>query len=404
MTSPSIAMLAHSTNARGGVVHAMELCHALHELGHEITLHAPDPTGAGFFRKSIYEQVPFAVGAAPVGLYDMVQQRIADYVHYFTSSTDKRFDVYHAHDGISGNAMETLAQRGLIPSYVRTVHHMDEFSDPRLNRLQLRSILHAKRVFCVSRIWQLDLAQKYGVAAELVPTGVDHARFSPHVATADAELRSSLGIHTNSRVFLSIGGIEPRKNTLNILRAFEEIHREIPCSQLIIAGGATLLDHTEYVDAFWQSAKSSHLNFGNGKDVVIASEIADGSMPSLYRIADALVFPSVKEGFGLVVLEALASGIPVILSRIAPFTEYMPEDGCLWSGPHDVASIAYAMRKVLQPETRECLRRRSQHIAEAFSWTKSAQVHAEHYRQVLSATLNPEFRDTETSFAGAAHA
>jgi len=50
------------------------------------------------------------------------------------------------------------------------------------------------------------------------------------------------------------------------------------------------------------------------------------------------------------------------------------------------------------------LRRRSQHIAEAFSWTKSAQVHAEHYRQVLSATLNPEFRDTETSFAGAAHA
>jgi glycosyltransferase involved in cell wall biosynthesis len=224
------------------------------------------------------------------------------------------------------------------------------------------------------------------------------------VTTADAALRASLGLHANSRVFLSIGGIEPRKNTLNILRAFETIHQEIPHSQLIIAGGATLLDHTEYVDAFWEAAQSSHLNFGKGKDVAFASKIPDESMPSLYRIADALVFPSVKEGFGLVVLEALASDTPVILSRIAPFTEYMPEEACLWSDPHDVASIADAMRKVLQPETRERLRRGSEHVAEAFSWSASARVHAEHDLQVSGANLHAEFRDTDVTLTGAAHA
>lgn len=404
MTSPSIAMLTHSTNPRGGVVHAMELCQALHELGHQVTLHAPDATGSGFFRKSLYEQVPFAVAPAPTGLYAMVQQRIDDYVHYFARSTAQRFDTYHSHDGISGNAMETLSQRGLIPGYVRTVHHMDHFSDPQLNELQLRSILHAKRIFCVSQTWQRYLAEQHGVAAELVPTGVDHVRFSPRVTTADAALRASLGIYSNSRVFLSIGGIEPRKNTLNILKAFETIHHEIPHSQLIIAGGATLLDHTEYVDTFWQAAQSSQLTFGNGKDVIFASKVADESMPSLYRIADALVFPSVKEGFGLVVLEALASGTPVILSRIAPFTEYMPEKACLWSDPHDVESIARAMRRVLEPGTRECLLRSSEHVAEAFSWSRSAQVHADHYLQMFNARLSDYVRDTDTNFAGAAHA
>ena len=66
-------------------------------------------------------------------------------------------------------------------------------------------------------------------------------------------------------------------------------------------------------------------------------------MPALYRAASALVFPSIKEGFGLVVLEAMASGVPGRDSRIAPFTEYLGDDDALWCDPFDVASIAAAM-------------------------------------------------------------
>ena len=72
-------------------------------------------------------------------------------------------------------------------------------------------------------------------------------------------------------------------------------------------------------------------------------------MPALYRAADALVFPSVKEGFGLVVLEAMASGIPVVTSRIAPFTEYLGDDDVFWCEPDDVESIAAAMTASLDP-------------------------------------------------------
>ena len=71
-------------------------------------------------------------------------------------------------------------------------------------------------------------------------------------------------------------------------------------------------------------------------------------MPALYRAATSLVFPSTKEGFGLVVLEAMASGVPVVTSRIAPFTEYLGDDDVLWCDPFDTASIAAAMARSLR--------------------------------------------------------
>ncbi len=77
-----IAMLAHSTNPRGGVVHAMELAEALTELGHTVVLHAPDARGTGFFRRTACPTAAFRVAPAPAGMTAMVEQRIADYIGY----------------------------------------------------------------------------------------------------------------------------------------------------------------------------------------------------------------------------------------------------------------------------------------------------------------------------------
>ena len=124
-------------------------------------------------------------------------------------------------------------------------------------------------------------------------------------------------------ILLAVGGIEERKNSIRILEAFQQvltIHRD---AQLVIAGGASLLDHGAYRRQF------EALLAANGvldRAVRCLGPIPDAEMPSLYRLADALVFPSVKEGFGLVVLEAMASGTPVVTSRIAPFTEYLHEN------------------------------------------------------------------------------
>ena len=102
-------------------------------------------------------------------------------------------------------------------------------------------------------------------------------------------------------------------------------------------------------------------------------------MPNLYRLADALVFPSLKEGFGLVVLEAMASGVPVIVSSIAPFTEYLAGDDVIWCDPHHSASIAEAMALALVPQIRNRVIPRGLDVASRFSWRRVAEAHLAAY-------------------------
>jgi glycosyltransferase-like protein len=378
--SPSqrIAILAHSTNPRGGVVHAIELADALTRLGHEAVVHAPDAAGKGFFRAPLSPAV--AVKASPVGkdVAEMVRVRIADYLRHFEPPENREFDVFHAQDGISGNALATLKQRGTIRRFARTVHHVDHFSDPRIAEWQARSIVEADELFTVSALWQQHLVSAFGRDATIIGNGVDTTRFSGGSQARDEEVRTRYGIH-GSHIFLAVGGVEERKNTVRIIEAFAQvltIHRD---AQLVIAGGASLLDHTSYRKQFDTLLAASGLL---DRAVIRLGPVPDAEMPSLYRLADALVFPSVKEGFGLVVLEAMASGTPVVTSRIAPFTEYLHENDVVWCDPHNAGSIANAMAIVLTQPLRSRLSQRGVMVARQHDWSNTARAHLPAYARL----------------------
>jgi glycosyltransferase involved in cell wall biosynthesis len=113
--------------------------------------------------------------------------------------------------------------------------------------------------------------------------------------------------------------------------------------------------------------------------VIETGPLAQADMPALYRIADALVFPSVTEGFGLVVLEAMASGIPTIVSRIAPFTGYLDEEDAAWCDPLDASSIAAAMSAALEPVRRRCLIERGTAVVARHDWRHTADAHLRAY-------------------------
>lgn len=384
MSQPShrplrIAMLTHSTNPRGGVVHAMQLSEALAALGHDVVLHAPDARGTGFFRTPNCGTACIPVPPAPADMTAMVERRIADYVDYFRQTGTGGFDLFHAHDGISGNALAALKADGLIPAFARTVHHIDQFTDPRLMALQDHSIDRADLFFTVSAHWQAILKNSRGLSSTVVGNGVDMERYAPTWNGEQTALRDRLKLHAGP-VFLSIGGIEARKNTLGILEAFRQLRAVRPDAQLVVAGGASLLDHRAYHDEF-RSALASLRD--EAQAVHIIGPVPDADMPNLYRLADALVFPSLKEGFGLVVLEAMASGIPVIVSSIAPFTDYLGPDDALWCDPHHPASIAEAMALGLIPELRDRLIPRGLELAARFSWRQTAALHLSAYATVM---------------------
>jgi glycosyltransferase-like protein len=377
-----IAILAHSTNPRGGVVHALEIGDALSRLGHDATVHAPDASGTGFFRATRCETV--SVAASPVGrdVASMVETRIADYLRHFECAERRKFDIWHAQDGISGNALATLKERGLIGGFARTVHHVDTFADPRLLALQERAVASADRLFAVSRLWRDWLAQKYGRAPLLVGNGVDTNHFSPVADKTDAVLRKRLNLPTGIVLFVAVGGVEQRKNTIGILQAFRVVHAKCPASRLVIAGGASLLDHDAYQAEFAAVLSMSGLP---EEAVIRTAPLPQALMPALYRAADALLLPSIMEGFGLVVLEAMASGTPVVTSRIAPFTEYLGDGDVLWCEPQSPDSIASAMSSALDPSVRNALSARGLAVAVRHDWGEAARAHIPVYKALCEA-------------------
>ncbi|GJD94855.1 MSMEG_0565 family glycosyltransferase [Methylobacterium iners] len=388
MRALRIAILTHSTNPRGGVAHCLALAEALCALGHEAVVHAPDPSGGGFFRDAAGPTV--SVAATPVAstTVDLVRARINDYLRHFATPAACDFDVFHAHDGIGGNALATLRHRRLVPGFVRTVHHVDSFSDPVLAEWQDRAIREATRLLCVSRTWADWIRDDFGVKAGIVGNGVDLTVYRREPTEADGALRERWSLGPGP-VVLSVGGFEERKNTAGIIAAFARLRERHPEAQLVVAGGASLLDHSSYRARCRAALSAAGLEVGRGLPVVETGPVPQADMPALYRVADVLAFPSWKEGFGLCVLEAMACGTPTIVSDLPPFTEHLNRADALFVDPADPDELARAMTAALTPERRAGLQSAGRARAAAHSWRACAERHLDAYMACARAKQEP---------------
>ena len=383
----SIALLTHSINPRGGVVHVLELGRALLARGHAVTVIAPAARGQRFFRETPCRVELAALPPSGTDLAETVHQRIVAMRSHLSALLQReRFDVFHTHDGIGGNALADLGC-----GYLRTVHHVDKFADARVQAWEDRSIREATQVLCVSALWCKHLLAETGIAAAKVPNGVDLDRFSPHATPRDSWVAERHGIGGLRPVVLTVGGIEARKNTRRLLQAFVRLRQRLPRAQLVIAGGASLLDHGSEAAAFRAEAASAGLAIGPNQAIVVTGPLPDSDMPALYRSADVLAMPSLLEGFGLAALEGLASGTPAVVSQIAPFTEHFAEDDVLWADPLQPASIADALQRAVA---------RGRHIdvpavCRRFSWAASAERHEALYRAALPQPLSLTLRQAQ---------
>jgi len=375
-----IAFFTYSTKPRGSVIHTLELAEALTQLGHEVWVYALSKDGTSFDRPFSGHTCLIPAQPAPVEMDALIHQRIQELVDYLTQYPPN-CDIYHAQDCLTTNALLCLRQKQLIPHFVRTVHHIEDYSSIYLQQCQDKSIQEADLCVTVSDRVQEEVQQQYQIQAPRVINGVNTHDFEVISQESKASLKQRLGL-TGTPLYLTVGGVEPRKNSINLLSAFALVKKEIPNAQLAIAGGATLFDYQTYRDEFFELAKD--FNLYPSESLILTGVLSQEDLCCLYQLADVFVFPSLKEGWGLVILEAIASGLPIITSNHAPFTEFLTPAQALLIDPQDPNAIADAMKTILQPSLAQALIQQSQSILVNYTWEKSAKMHLEQYQKLIN--------------------
>ena len=168
-----------------------------------------------------------------------------------------------------------------------------------------------------------------------------------------------------------------------MVEAFSLAHEQLdPPPVLVIVGGHSFQDHQHYreqvLDRIRQLLPDDAL--------VLAGTVADAELPAWYQAADAFLFPSVKEGFGLVVLEAMAAGVPVVASDIPVFREYLQHGrGALLVPAHDTGALADAMlRLAVDADLRSALAAAGPAVAGVYTWEGCAVQHMVVYDRVAA--------------------
>lgn len=276
-----------------------------------------------------------------------------------------------------------VVPRGLPCPSVVTVHDLAFMRWPeqvprrrqRYLARELRgSLERADRIIAVSAATKTDLVEMCDVDPDRVvitPLGVD-ARFRPVVDASLDAFREDQGIVR--RFILSVGTLEPRKNLPALLRAFASLTREIPHDLILIGAEGWLTDE------IYRSLQTPEL----AGRVRLTGFVEDEDLPCWYSAADCFAFPSLYEGFGLPVLEAMACGVPVVTSNVSSLPEVAGE-AALLVDPSDEAQIAAGIRQVVtEPRIADSLRRRGRERAAGFTWERTAMLTAAVYREVVA--------------------
>ena len=304
----------------------------------------------------------------------------------------ERFRAPVADIGWHQAALPRLARRlGLdvlhVPSYrrmlwrrpcglVATIHDLAPFHlrnkyDPArmfYGRVVARRLAQRQsRIIAVSEATARDLDRFFRVPRSrvaVVPNGLDHGRFRPgSAAEAKAALASRHGV--SGPFFLYVARLEhPAKNHVRLIEAFGRFKAETRSPWRLVLGGSD-----------WHGAGAIHAAAASSPfaaDIIRSGFVSGDELPEWYRAADAFVYPSLFEGFGLPPVEAMACGCPVISSGAGALAEVIG-GAAIVIDPHDIAGMAGALARLASdPAERDRLRLAGLARARLFDWKLNA--------------------------------
>jgi glycosyltransferase involved in cell wall biosynthesis len=314
------------------------------------------------------------------------------------SMVDKiQADVYEAHAVSGYGYLRALKKRRMDKPFIQTVHGVlaDEHNQllqtgsltlraklanllmQQLSRLEMESARNATLVVTVSKYSAGRIGQFYGIDKEkihVVPNGVDTQRFKPHEGCK--QLMHEIGLD-NKLCVLFVGRLIPRKGLNYLVEAASLIVKEYSQTKFLIVGNGPqkhqMLSHLEKMNLS-----------GN---FVFLGDVSENVLPVLYDCADIFVLPSIQEGQGIALLEAQASGKPVVAFNVGGVPEAVLTGKTGLLVKPDSNKLADAIMKLL---TNWTLRKKMgelgrKFVAENFSWEICAEKMLSVYRAALSA-------------------
>ncbi len=289
-------------------------------------------------------------------------------------------DVYHG-------PHYSLPARLSIPM-VATIHDLTFFDHPEVHEqskvLYFRGAIkhaanHAAGVICDSERTARRLSELFDVAGDVTVAelGIDHGRFAPSQDhEQDARLLHGVGVDLERPLMVCVGTLEPRKGLTTLLDAFEALALHHKTVELVMAGqrGWNLGEF----DARLAASPSR-------ERIRVLGYVEDPVIPALYRRATAVIYPSIDEGFGLPVVEALACGAMVITTQDSVMADLAGSAAC-YVPARDTEALSQAMRDALDlgSQQRADIAHDAQERAQRYTWARCAEATMGAYAKAMA--------------------
>lgn len=231
----------------------------------------------------------------------------------------------------------------IIPYMLRNVPHLCTYrtaADRLFDRLAMVGLKRADVLVADSQYTKQCIIEHLGIAPdkiEVVYLGIDHQRFRP--LEVSASIRERYNLSQDRRYLIYVGSEDPRKNLVTLLRALAELRRTVPDVELIKVGRA-------HFETERQRLIELASELGIRAAIHFLDDVPEDDLPLLYNLADVCVMPSLYEGFGFPVIEAMACGTPIVAASSTSLPEVVGDAGCLVN-PSDIENVAYQIEKVL---------------------------------------------------------
>jgi glycosyltransferase involved in cell wall biosynthesis len=288
-----------------------------------------------------------------------------------------QLDLYHG----TNFRMQTVGRYGGVV----TIHDLWLDRNPQYSKKMLgqwpsafktrQTALRARKAITVSEFSARELVELYGLKREhvvVIPNGVSEDFVPRRDDLAMAELRKRIGL-TAEHYVLFIGGADPRKNHQIFLEAAEMVRKKLGSRMLVLVGSPI-----HPFGNYEETARRRSLT----ERVLCPGRLSTKDLQLLYSSTDLFVFPSLYEGFGMPVLEAMACGAPVLTSNSTALAE-VAGDAAVLADPQDARELGEAMIRVLEDESlRAALKVKGFARAKQFSWEQAATRTVALYREL----------------------